>query len=775
MTSTSTLRRWSGPLVVAILLATASLAIALVEAPAPPRDPPAPAEFSAERAWAHIEEIARSPRPVGTPAHDRARSYVLAELEALGLEVDTLTVLSSGRWGPTVMEALTRNVMARLRGTASTGAVLVMSHYDTAPLAPGAGDAGIGVATVLESARALAAGEVPRNDIVFVLTDAEELGLLGALAFAETHPWADDVAFVLNFEARGTSGPAVLFETGPGSGWAVQQLGRVGRRAVTSSIIPEAYARMPNDTDFTVFRGRGMPGLNFAIGASAEWYHTPGDNPENLSRASVHHMGHNGLRMARLLAATDLEAVPRTERVYFHVPGFGLVNYPPSWTVPLGVLLVAAYLATGAWVARRGRLTWWGIPLGLVAAVAGLLAAILAAHWLWGAVQFRHDEWGSLFGRAIYREWPYTLAVTALTIALVTGIFGLLRRWLSAETLALGALLLPVAGGVATAFILPSASYLLLWPTLLALATTALLATGEDPGTGPRPNRWRTGAAVGGAVLIVLLLAPTVYLVHALLSIAVAPLIAAVVGVLVLLLIPAIDLMGPPNRAWLPTAGMLLGAGLAALGASDTSPAAHRPAPSNLTHVQDGDAGTAFWAAPATHDDAFTRRFLPPTADTTTLERYSDFLRGIRFRVAPAPMWPAPATTATIVETTPGNTLRTARVRLQWDEPPMLVEVRPIDNTSRLLEPTGDSIPGTPPTGAGTWRLGRAGLERPLELLLEAPTDEAIELAVTAHYQGLPPLQGNLASRPAGLMAVPIHYWRPTVSDVRVVRETLVF
>jgi hypothetical protein len=775
MTATPTLSRWSGPLVVAILLATAWLAIALVEAPAPPRALPAPVEFSADRAWGHIEEIARSPRPVGTPAHDRARRYVLAELEALGLEVDTLTVLSSGRWGPTVIEALTRNVMARLRGTASTGAVLVVSHYDTAPLAPGAGDAGIGVATVLESARALAAGEAPRNDVVFLLTDAEELGLLGARAFVERHPWADDLAFVLNFEARGTSGPAVLFETGPGSGWAVRQLGRVGRRPVTSSIFPEAYARMPNDTDFTVFRARGLPGLNFAIGAAAEWYHTPGDNPENLSRASVHHMGHNGLRVARLLAATDLEAVPRTERVYFHVPGLGLANYPPGWTVPLGLLLAAAYLATGAWVARRGRLTWWGVPLGLVAAAAGLLAAILAAHFLWGAVQFRHDEWGSLFGRAIYREWPYTLAVTALTIALVTGIFGLLRRWLSTETLAMGALLLPVAGGVATAFALPGASYLLLWPTLLALGTTALLAAGEHPGTGPRPTPWRTGAAVGSAALIVLLLAPTVYFAHALLSIAVAPLIAAVVGVLVLLLIPVIDLLAPPNRAWLPVAGLLLGTGLTALGAWDTSPAAHRPAPSNLTHVQDGDAGTAFWAAPAAHDDAFTRRFLPPNADTTTLERYSDFLRGIRFRVAPAPTWPAPATMATTVETTSKDTLRTTRVRLQWDQPPMLVEVRPVENASRLLEPTGDEIPGSPPAGAGTWRLGRAGLERPLELLLEAPTDEPIELAITAHYQGLPPLQGDLAVRPASLMAVPSHRWRSTVSDVRVVRETLVF
>jgi hypothetical protein len=170
------IRRWTGPLLLAAILAAAALAVAGIGAPALPRTEPRKTEFSAERAWRHVEEIARAPHPVGTAEHDRVRSYVLRELEDLGLEVDTLSALSHVRWGSSVRSALTRNVMARLPGAASTGAVVLVSHYDGAPLAPAAGDAGIGVATVLEAARALAIGDPTRNDVIFLLTDAEELG-----------------------------------------------------------------------------------------------------------------------------------------------------------------------------------------------------------------------------------------------------------------------------------------------------------------------------------------------------------------------------------------------------------------------------------------------------------------------------------------------------------------------------------------------------------------------------------------------------------------------
>ena len=73
-----------------------------------------------------------------------------------------------------------------------------------------------GVSALLESVRALTAGPPLRNDVVVVLTDAEEACLCGAEAFAASHPLAADGGVVLNFEARGTSGPPIMFETSRG-------------------------------------------------------------------------------------------------------------------------------------------------------------------------------------------------------------------------------------------------------------------------------------------------------------------------------------------------------------------------------------------------------------------------------------------------------------------------------------------------------------------------------------------------------------------------------
>ena len=94
--------------------------------------------------------------------------------------------------------------MARLPGTRSGGrAFLLVAHYDSVPTGPGATDNGAGVATVLETVRALKAGPALRNDVIVLLADGEERGLLGARAFVDGYPWAQEVGAVLNLDTRG--------------------------------------------------------------------------------------------------------------------------------------------------------------------------------------------------------------------------------------------------------------------------------------------------------------------------------------------------------------------------------------------------------------------------------------------------------------------------------------------------------------------------------------------------------------------------------------------
>ena len=102
--------------------------------------------------------------------------------------------------------ARVRNVVAVLPGTEPTGRLFLMAHHDSVETGPGAADDAAGVAALLEAVRALTAGEPLRNDVVVVLTDAEEACLCGAAAFAGLHPLADAGGVVLNLESRGTGG-----------------------------------------------------------------------------------------------------------------------------------------------------------------------------------------------------------------------------------------------------------------------------------------------------------------------------------------------------------------------------------------------------------------------------------------------------------------------------------------------------------------------------------------------------------------------------------------
>jgi hypothetical protein len=119
------------------------------------------------------------------------------------------------------------------------------------------------VAVLLETLRALRSSPPLRNDLIFLFTDGEEPGLLGAKAFVDAHPAA--AALVLNFEARGTSGPAFMFETSEGNGWIVRQFAEAAPYPQANSLSYKAYRNMPNDTDLTIFKKAGIAGLNFAF------------------------------------------------------------------------------------------------------------------------------------------------------------------------------------------------------------------------------------------------------------------------------------------------------------------------------------------------------------------------------------------------------------------------------------------------------------------------------------------------------------------------------
>ena len=207
--------------------------------------------FSTEKAFKQLEVISKKPHYVGSEAHTEVRDYIISELKKLNLTPEIQEGFVIDSWGGANTLVKAKNIVARFEGTNSTKALLLLSHYDSAPHSKslGASDAGSGVVTVLESLRAYFAGkERPKNDIIILFTDSEELGLDGATLFVKEHPWAKDVGIALNFEARGSSGPSnMIVETNGGNTNLIKAFEASDiKYPVASSLMYSVYKMLPN-------------------------------------------------------------------------------------------------------------------------------------------------------------------------------------------------------------------------------------------------------------------------------------------------------------------------------------------------------------------------------------------------------------------------------------------------------------------------------------------------------------------------------------------------
>jgi hypothetical protein len=580
-----------GPVTLVLLMGVCLVSSSRTGLPRPvPANAPDSA-FSSARAMAVLTEIARLPRPVGSPEHARVRQLLLERLRDLGLEPEVQTAAALAPVTRFARGATVRNVVTRLPGTASTGAVLITAHYDSRELAPGAADDGSGVVTILEALRALRSGPPLRNDVIVLFTDAEEVGLLGAQAFVDRHPWIDDVSVVLSFEARGSGGPSIMFETNEQNGWIVRALKDFDSAPFTNSMAYEVYRRMPNGTDFTEFKRVGKQGLNFATLDRAWAYHQPTDRPESLSESTLQHHGIRALAALRYLGAADLGAVNAPDAVYFSAPLLGLVVYSASWVMAISGALLA--LALLAWAGTRvGGARVSGVLIGLGVAIFGGALSFGLALWLRSWALGFYPEAGSLSGAVLYREGWWVLAAAAGTFFIVTTTHAIARRWLSVTELALGAAVVPLVLAVTATFVAPLGAMNIQWPLAAALVSIALLGFLRSRSAG----RFAWIAALLLAVPVVAMLEPVVELVWLAMTIQLLGPLAVFMAVTLHLCLPALDGLRHPNSWWAPAVGVAVAAGAFGVAVSYSDPSDDRPAPSTLVYAYEHGTGNALWA-----------------------------------------------------------------------------------------------------------------------------------------------------------------------------------
>lgn len=512
-----------------------SLALALfigviaLQTPSPRGLTASPNAFSATRAMIDVREMARAPHPVGSAEHRRVQDYLVGRMSALGLtpalQVGEMSPIGARRltkWG---LDATTLpvNIVGILPGrNGSAPAVLIMAHYDSVAKSPGAADDATGVAAILETVRAIKARGPADRDLIVLLTDAEELNLDGGRSFFKASSLPAHIGAVINLEARGGGGRAMMFETGPRNRQTIDLFARSSAKAdggaTSNSLAVLIYELMPNGTDFMMSRERGIAGINLAFIGRPGQYHSPTSTVEALDKGSVQHIGSQALEATDAWLRTAALPAPTQPRVYADVLGHGIIAHSPDTGWVLLAITAALTLfaiwggrhATGLSLADIGRGMLggvWVIAAGLVLANAVRLLAgpptsgaayyTLMARLPWieagAGLAIVAVSLAALAGRDVVGRRVLT-AVIALAAVMATLLGGVNPVVLGAAVVALGlglwsqgaartswggwlGLIVLIGGlGVVVQAVAPTAAFLLIWPALLASAAAALSA-----------------------------------------------------------------------------------------------------------------------------------------------------------------------------------------------------------------------------------------------------------------------------------------------------------
>ncbi len=584
-------------------------------------------EFSTKRAMEHVTQISQKPHYVGSPAHEEVVLYLEQQLRELGLRPERQEGFVIGD-GDKLVYA--RNILARLPGTTPGKALVLLSHYDSAPhsKSKGASDDASGVATVLEGLRAFLHNKTPhRNDIIVLFTDAEELGLNGASLFVNRHPWAKDAGLVLNFEARGSGGPScMLMEVNRGNAAMIGAFAEAHPRyPVTNSLMYSIYKMLPNDTDLTVFReDRHIQGFNFAFIDDHFDYHTAQDDAAHLDPTTLAHQGTYLMPLLTHLGNANLSSLEsEEEEVYFNTP-VALVHYSFSWNVPL--VVIAFLLFGGIVFVGLGKrvLVPRDMVGGLLPFLIALLLSVLVSWGGWQLLLWAYPSYHEIQHGFTYNGYWYIAAFSALTLSIC---FYCYKRW-SARNKALnhftGPLLLWIILNAVLCVGLPGASYFI-WPALSGLVMLAIFVATQ------RVNRILNWILALPSLIVIV---PFIKMFPVGLGLVMLP---GAMVLLVFLFALVLPLLGqfPKKNVW-GSALLLLATVLFVKAHFDSDYAKGKALPDSLVYYLNADAKSAYWASYDATVDDWTATYLGknPKATSVVNELSLSSKYGRMFRLA---------------------------------------------------------------------------------------------------------------------------------------------
>ena len=717
-------------------------------------------EFSAGRAMEDLVEIAREPHPMGiSPAHAEVRDYLIEEIRSLGLEPQVQKTIGARVLSPGfVIAGAVENILVRLQGSDAEGAIVLMSHYDSAPDVPGAADSGSGVVTVLELLRALRAGPSLGHDVIFIFSDGEEPGTIGAHAIVDQHPWFEDIGFVINMD-QFIQGPPALLRSSQGNGVIVKAAAQSAARPTFLSL---PYHLFPGgDTDFLPFSLAGVPGADIQTIYGPQEVHTVLDRPEIVNPASIQLGGEQLLGVVRYLADQPALETSVTDQTFFPFLG-RLIHYPAGWAIPLAVAAGLLFLGALYVGLRQRTLTWSGLGLGLLTFVVGLVLSLGITYLLWLVIQVLHPEYAySPLRVHLNDDWLYVAGFVFISLALMSLAIAVARKKITAFDLAGGGLLFWLVGAIVVAFLVPVTSYLTSWTLLIgSLALLTRLLAGSSGG-----RELSSGLAfLASAILVTFVWVPVIYV-----SVfgSGMPMVSMIIGLAALWLgsmMPLFDWISASNRWGLPAAALLCGLGFLLAGNLIVAGNSPPPPVNPVGYWLDADEDAAYWIGFSEELDERQKGLLAGAERQSYQEVFS---RAPAFTVAcgEAPRLDLEGPTMKLLADEWKGDRRLTRVRFRTSMHDRLYVIIPGEvNVLAMTIPQNERI-----------ELGPTGLDfilrfdgmpaEGLELAFEVDTPEPYPLFAVEERTGLPSFPG-LSTRPSpGTMSTPGEFLQAIPTD----------
>ena len=471
-----------------ILFLSSILSIALgVTSLYTPRPKSEESGFSTEIAKEHIKEISKEVHSVDQPeALERVREYIVNELKELGLEPEVFSyeAVESPKGGIYNLN----NIYAKIDGKNGENGSYIMlaSHYDSSPKkragedgeSKGAADAGYGVSTILEIVRNIKeSGQELENGIKILITDGEEVGLIGAKQeMNQNFDLYKNVNFVVNLEARGIKGPALMFETSSNNEKVID-LYKKANLPVSYSLASDVYNKMPNGSDFTEFKNAGLSGINFAVLNDLDYYHTKNDNYDNISDTSIQHYGEQVLPIvqeyvynAKYGQADYFES--NQNSIFFTLLPNVFINY----TSVIGTILAVVSVIALIFVMRKLKVNsklvvkWTGIWTGLALAVAAIGIGVSYIISMITGIEFKLTYMPRVGGADIIAL--IAVILTAISVAVISK--KLVKDKEELDAIIFGGLWFNAILLTIFMIALPGGSYLFLWPIMITMISVIL-------------------------------------------------------------------------------------------------------------------------------------------------------------------------------------------------------------------------------------------------------------------------------------------------------------